>query len=181
MSVTRFSRPFLGTALALAVSAQLSAEILKGPYLQNVTTDAITVMWESDVPTVGLVLYGPTPDYGRTVAEDRPARVHEVRLNGLTVESAYHYKVLSGADSSVDLTFQTAVRPESPFTFAYYGDNKSGPHMHRRNALLIAAEKPNIVLQCGDLVSRGTVYSQWSRLFFTPAAPLISRVPIYPS
>ncbi|RPJ82804.1 MAG: hypothetical protein EHM18_15270, partial [Acidobacteria bacterium] len=36
-------------------------------------------------------------------------------------------------------------------------------------------------LQCGDLVSRGDVYSQWERLFFTPAAPLISRVPLFPS
>ncbi|MCP5110019.1 MAG: hypothetical protein GY953_04215, partial [bacterium] len=177
----RLTRRVRVLAALLLGAAPASAEILKGPYLQNVTMDGITVMWESDVPTIGMVLYGRTPDYGMKVEEKQPARVHELRLGGLRVESLYHYKVLSGADSSVDLTFQTAVRPDSPFTFAYYGDNKSGPHMHRRNALRIAAEKPNIVLQCGDLVNRGTVYSQWSRLFFTPAAPLISRTPIFPS
>jgi len=110
-----------------------------------------------------------------------PVRIHEVRLTGLEIEKEYHYRVLSGPDRSVDLTFHTAVRPETPFTFVYYGDNKNGPHMHRKNALAILGEKPHIVLQCGDLVNRGDVYSQWERLFFTPAAPLISRVPLFPS
>lgn len=157
------------------------AEIIKGPYLQNVTRSEITIMWESDRPTVGVVLYGPGPDYGLTAREEAPVRIHEIRLTGLEVEKKYHYRVLCGSDRSADLTFHTAVRPETPFTFIYYGDNKSGPHMHRKNALAMSAERPNIVLQCGDLVSRGRVYSQWERLFFTPAAPLISRVPLYPS
>ena len=89
--------------------------------------------------------------------------------------------MISGQDSSRDHTFQTAVRPDSAFRFIYYGDNKNGPHMHRRNALQISAEKPHLVLQCGDLVNRGYIYSQWERLFFTPARPLIDHVPIYPA
>lgn len=183
MSILRTQARMFVTGLLLAGIAGLApghAEILKGPYLQNVTTDGITIMWESDRPTVGIVLYGPTPDYGMKTAEQEPARVHEIRLSDLQMETEYHYKVLSAGDASVDRTFQTAVRPDSPFRIVYYGDNKSGPHMHRNNALRISAEKPNVVLHCGDLVNRGNVYSQWSRLFFTPAAPLIDHVPIYP-
>lgn len=157
------------------------AEILKGPYLQNVTMEGITVMWESDVPTTGIVLYGKTPDYGMKVTENLPARVHEIHIRGLEPETFYHYKILSGRDAGAGRTFRTAVRPGSPFRFVYYGDNKSGPGMHGKNALRISAEEPHLVLQCGDLVSRGDVYSQWSQLFFTPASVLIDHVPIYPS
>jgi len=169
------------TLFVSAGSLSVRAEIIKGPYLQNVTTSEITIMWESDRPTIGVVQYGPTPDYGQVAREKQPARIHEIRLTGLDIEKKYHYRVLCGSYRSEDLTFQTAVRPDSPFTFIYYGDNKSGPHMHRKNALAMAAERPHIALQCGDLVSRGDVYSQWERLFFTPAAPLISRVPLFPS
>jgi tetratricopeptide (TPR) repeat protein len=184
MSIVKTLLWKLCVALVLlgAAASQIGfAEILKGPYLQNVKTDGITIMWESDRPTTGIVLYGRTPDYGMEVAEKKPARIHEIHIRGLEVESLYHYKVLSGRDASVDRTFQTAVRPDSPFRVVYYGDNKTGPHMHRKNALRISAERPHIVLQCGDLVNQGYVYSQWSRLFFAPASVLIDHVPLYPS
>ena len=170
------------TVLACLAGAEIaSAEIIKGPYLQNVKTGGITIMWESGQPTLGIVVYGKTAEYGASAEETEARRIHEVHLSGLAIETTYHYKVLSGRDASLDRTFQTAVRPDSPFRFVFYGDNKNGPHMHRRNALQISAEKPNIVLQCGDLVNRGNIYSQWERLFFTPAKPLIDHVPIYPS
>ena len=171
----------LAVFACLAGADIASTEIIKGPYLQNVKTDGITIMWESDQPTLGIVVYGKTAEYGESAEETGARRIHEVHLSGLEIETTHHYKVLSGRDASADRTFQTAVRPDSPFRFVYYGDNKNGPHMHRRNALQISAEKPNIVLQCGDLVNRGNIYSQWERLFFTPAKPLIDHVPIYPS
>ena len=136
--------------LVLAACQAARAEIIKGPYVQNVTASGITIMWESDRPAVGLVQYGRTPDYGSAARGKEAARIHEIRLSGLEIETTYHYRVLSGADRSVDLTFQTAVRPESPFVFVYYGDNKNGPHMHHRNALAIAAEKLHVVLQGGS-------------------------------
>ena len=179
----RAGSAFCCAALCLVVWAPpaASAKIVKGPYLQNVQSGGITIMWESDLPTVGIVLYGRTSDYGGSVEEKEASRVHEVHIRGLEVETTYHYQVLSGGDATLDRTFQTSVRPDSPFRFVYYGDNKNGPHMHRRNVLQISAEKPHIVLQCGDLVNEGSIYSQWERLFFTPAQPLIDHVPIYPT
>ncbi|MGH9341910.1 MAG: phytase [Acidobacteriota bacterium] len=167
--------------LLALIPAPVGAEIVKGPYLQNVKTDGITIMWESDRPTVGIVQYGRTPGYGATAEEEEPRRIHEIVLTGLEVETLYHYQVLSGSDASPDRTFRTAVRADSPFHFVYYGDNKNGPHMHRTNAARISSEDPYLVLQCGDLVNRGDVYSQWERLFFTPARDLIDHVPIYPT
>jgi tetratricopeptide (TPR) repeat protein len=177
----RIRATVVAIVLAGAACLPLRAEVIKGPYLQNVTTSGITIMWESSYPTVGVVLYGRTPDYGQTAREKEPVRIHEIRLANLDIQTAYHYGVLSGADRSADFTFQTAIRPDTPFSFVFYGDNKNGPHMHRRNAMAISAENPNLVLQCGDLVNRGEVYSQWERLFFTPVAPLINHVPLYPA
>ncbi len=173
----------LAAALAIApvILLPVKAEIIKGPYLQNVTADGVTILWESSQPCIGIVHYGLNQDYGQSVREKEAVRIHELRLGNLAIETVYHYRVLSGADRSADCTLQTAIRPESPFRFVFYGDNRSGPQMHRRNALAISSENPNIVLQCGDLVLRGDVYSQWERLFFTPAAPMISHIPIYPA
>ena len=67
----------LSVALLLACfcSSPLHAKIIKGPYLQRVTTDGITVMWESDQPTAGIVLYGKTTDYGGSAEEEEAHRL----------------------------------------------------------------------------------------------------------
>ena len=53
------------------------------PYLQNVTPDAITVMWETDGTMAGTVEYGLDGHYDRSVTESEPAKIHEIRITGL--------------------------------------------------------------------------------------------------
>ena len=62
---------------------------------------------------------------------------------------------------------------------AVYGDSRSNPKVHRALALLMAARKPDLVLNTGDLVGLGPVWSQWERSYLEPLAPLGSHVPIF--
>jgi hypothetical protein len=154
---------------------------LKGPYLQNVKPDAMTIMWESKEPVIGNVVFGKTPSFGQEAAETTAATLHEVTLKGLEAETVYHYQVLSGGVKSAASTFKTGVKKDSPFSFAVYGDNKNGPFNHEKNADLILSQNPHFVIHNGDLVNNGNVYKQWEKLFFTPARKMMNQVPLFPT
>jgi tetratricopeptide (TPR) repeat protein len=157
-----------------------SLRISKGPYLQNVTQEGITIMWESSHPAVGSVLYGVGGELDKLAATESRARIHELHLTGLSAATEYSYQVeLDGRSSDVH-TFTTAVTDDSPFRFATYGDNKDGPAMHERVADAILAKRPAFVIHNGDLVNTGYVAKQWGLLFFGPARRLMHSVPLYP-
>jgi predicted phosphodiesterase len=154
---------------------------LKGPYLQNVRPDAITIMWESKEPAIGKVVFGKTPSFGSAAAETASATIHELTLSGLEAETVYHYQVISGGVKSAVYTFKTSAKKDSPFSFVVYGDNKNGPFNHEKNANLILSKNPHFVIHNGDLVDNGKVYKQWEKLFFTPARKMMSQIPLFPS
>ncbi len=157
------------------------AAILKGPYLQNVTTDAVTVMWETDAPGMGEVEYGQTLSLGKAASDTARRTIHEVRLTGLETEAYYHYRARSGGDVSPAFTFRTAPRRETPFTFVVYGDDRTNPFIHAAVAGQIRKFRPDLVLHTGDLVVRGRDYDLWAREFFGPVGDLYARVPFFPS
>lgn len=155
------------------------SQLIKGPYLQNVSENSITIMWESTQPLVGKVRYGIiSVDEFEEVEGDSPT-IHEVALTGLNTETDYQYQVISGDFKSEIFTFKTAVKKDSPFSIAAYGDNKSGPFNYRRVAKLIYSKQPNFVFHNGDFVQRGNVYRQWEKLFFNPARVMINHIPLF--
>ncbi len=157
--------------------------ILKGPWVQNVTTTAITVMWQTNLAGDSRVDYGPTASYGQHVSHATAMTLHEVRLTGLTLDARYHYHVTSAAATSVssaDHTFQTAVASGTPFRFAVYGDSRTNPADHAAVVKSILASAPRFVLHTGDIIADGTKDANWVRDFFTPAAPLIADLPLFP-
>jgi 3',5'-cyclic AMP phosphodiesterase CpdA/Flp pilus assembly protein TadD len=137
-------------------------------------------MWETSRPTAGQVEYGRGEELASRASAARRATIHEVRLTGLDAMTEYSYRVTSDGVSSDVHRFTTAVEPEAPFRFAFYGDNKDGPMNHRRVTDAILATEPDLVIHNGDLVNTGWVAKQWDRLFFGPAHRLMHSVPLYP-
>lgn len=156
-------------------------KIVKGPYLQNVKTTAITIMWETKAASPSRVDYGLTPDYGWFVEDSAEVEIHEMTLEGLTADELYHYKVSSGSLASEDNTFQTAPPAGTPFRFAAYGDTRTYPSDHAAVIQAIIASGPEFVLHSGDLVENGTEYSQWGRQFFDPTADLMKNTTMFPA
>ncbi len=165
--------------LAGAVS-RASASIVKGPYLQNVSRDGIVVMWETSEPSEGWVHYGRTPACRETVADENTAAIHEVALRGLRPDTRYFYRISSGGEVSRAYSFRTAPEGFRGFRFAVYGDTRSQPQEHAKVAAAVLRASPRFVLHTGDLVAVGTDYAQWGEQFFTPAAPLMARIPVFP-
>lgn len=93
-----------GGAPALALS-----KIMAEP----VAATSAVVTWTTNVNASGEVEYGPTVNYGKTVANASMVTSHSLSLGSLTPGTTYHYRVrskdASGATAvSGDLTFTTA-------------------------------------------------------------------------
>lgn len=120
--VSEWSLPY-----EVVITGQAAGVFKSYPYLQNVSQDAITIVWETD----RVVL--PTVDWGLTAAYGNQAQglcinvasgvyICKVRITGLSAETQYHYRARSGSTLSSDAVFTTAVNSQTPFRFSVWGD-----------------------------------------------------------
>ncbi len=75
-----------------------AVNLLRGPYLQNVSTTGVTFRWRTDGASDSRVWLGSTPGNLALVATESTARTnHEVRITGLQPGTRYYYAVGSAA------------------------------------------------------------------------------------
>jgi hypothetical protein len=152
---------------------------LKGPYLMHVTTTSIVVMWESAMPTLGLVEYGVGDGLDLRAEEAAEAQIHEVRLEGLEPDSRYAYRVSSGDLISETHHFHTAPLPGSPIRYTVWGDSRSDPETCAAVVESMVPFHPYLNMNVGDVVEDGRILEQWSEEYFEPLRPLGHEVPSY--
>lgn len=164
----------------------ITSQIIRGPYLGNVTKTSIVVSWETIGHSDGVVEYATADQYiASEGAYDQKTRGsedvknHNVTLKDLAPSTLYHYRVVSGIDRSKDSTFHTAVEPSEPFTLAVYGDTRTNPLDHLAVVNRIIEHEPNLVLNTGDLVTYGHLLSLWDAFFYI-TRDLMRNVPYYP-
>ncbi len=118
----------LGAGRAGQVWLESQQHGARGPYLQDVAPDAITVRWQSEGSEVGELHYGTAPDALTGVLhEDKAVDVHQLRIEHLKPSTRYFYavgpsgKVNRGRD---DQWFVTSPTPGStlPLRFWVQGD-----------------------------------------------------------
>ena len=176
------------TAISFANSALKSAEIslqenpafLIPPYLQNLKDNAITIMWETAYPTYGKVLYGQNGELDKVAMENEvPTTMHEVTLVGLKPNETYNYKVESFNTSSLIQTFQSKKTAKDPIKIIIYGDNRSYPKVHENLVEMMAKENADLILNVGDVVSKGKNLTGWIDEYFYPLRHLSGSIPSY--
>ncbi len=155
--------------------------LLKGPYLQAMTSTSAVVMWETNVASNSAVELTTGGGTKSTLVGPANVTVHEVLLTGLSAATPYTYRVAIGASHTEAARFRTAPGRNAPSTFAVFGDNRSQPEVFAKIAAGIHARKPDFLLHTGDLVADGTKYEQWGAMFFGPAQALLATAPIFPS
>jgi len=172
------------------------------PYLQRATPNGIFVLWETDQGEESTLEWGATTDLGNTTTGNTTAttastRMHEVQLTGLERFTTYYYRVKTGSAVSEIFSFKTppfASDHESFRLLAMSDMQRDGnqpdkyreviqdgviPYLNDHFSETLTEELALIMIP-GDLVENGNVYSQWKDHFFTPAQPLLSRIPVYP-
>lgn len=166
--------------LVFASTALADEPARRGPYLQDLRTDRVTVLWTTKDPCVGRVRWGGVGEEPREVAEPMPVRRHRFVLEGLSPGAEYEYRIVSGEEEGDPHRFRAAVEPGAPFTFVVYGDTRSNGDAHRRISEAIRKERPLFLLHTGDLVSNGAKSRVWDD-WFDEARDLIAESPIYPA
>jgi hypothetical protein len=74
-------------------------KVIRGPYLQMRSADAMTVRWRTDLPTDSQVRFGTDPSHlDNVVNTNSQVTNHEIRLTGLSAQTQYYYSVGSGTD-----------------------------------------------------------------------------------
>ncbi len=186
--------------LAALPASALAQQAVVAPDLQLATSESITLRWETDLSANAEVEWGPTAALGTTVSGESWASLggttlHRVTLEGLTPGATVHYRARSGAWSSpVNSIVVPEAAPETVRLIAVSDMQRDGanPDVFRdviAGGVLpwvtneVGLDLPNAVqamLVPGDLVANGWSYGEWEEQFFTPAAPLMARVPTYP-
>jgi predicted phosphodiesterase len=146
---------------------------VKGPYLQNVSRNGITVMWQSDASLPGTVSID-----GRVI-EAPPATIHEVRVEGLQPGRRYAYQVECGGKTSGG-ELATAPEPAEPFSFVVFGDTRSNSDSHRAMVERVRREVPDFFLLTGDMVDDGSRDTEW-QTFFQIERELLRDNVVYPA
>lgn len=155
------------------------------PFLCWPTTEAMSVVAEASTPCAMEVrIRDERGDDLRTIRHDEPARLHEFRIEGLSPNTKYFYRVVAevaGAELDGGVkTFRSAGRRGDPFTFVAIGDTQTRPAVAKRVADLAYETRPNLLVHAGDLVDTGRDKRHWTDMFFPSMRPLIDRVPIMP-
>ncbi len=156
------------------------AAFMKQPYLQNLMDTSIVVRWETSTAQTGKVQYGLTPSYGLEAIHSNSTTQHELRLPTLLRDTLYHYRAISGSDTSADAAFHTPVLPGRPFRFYDFGDTQddSAAHQSVVNRMLLVSPVPGLAIHTGDLTASGTAADY--RTFFNVERDLLKRVALFP-
>jgi acid phosphatase type 7 len=175
------SRIAVIACLILLAAPGAEGAFVKQPYLQSLTNSTVIVHWETSTSQTGKVEYGLTSSYGLEVSHSNSTVDHELTLTGLQMDTLYHYRAISGSDTSVDATFHSNVSANRPFRFFAFGDDRSDSASHQSvvNRMLAASPLPNLAVNVGDLTYDGSATA--FRTFFNVEAGLMRRLPMYPT
>lgn len=168
-----------------------------GPYLNNVTTTGIHMVWETDRASDFVIEYGKKVPLDQKVeihtqkivkeTDNAESLIYKAELKGLEPGTPYFYnlKAIAHDGSTMEsgvLTFTTAVTENSSYSFAVIGDTEARPHVNDRIAKMVWDERPNFMVIVGDLTDGGTKDHkfEWNYEYFQGVGQLASRVPVFP-
>jgi acid phosphatase type 7 len=187
----------LGLSLFLSIAILFfsgcpETTITKGPYLQNVTTDGMTICWETTSACLGAVNYtvsGSMQAIPITVVEDTPRTFHAIRLINLSTETHYDYQIINKVKSSlfdswVDIpgpqsSFRTSPNIDTPFRFAVWGDSQTNFDTFKTICEGMVSWTPDIAIAVGDQIGDGWILADWKTQVFDPSKELRMKIPTF--
>lgn len=147
--------------LLAGTAGALSETLDKGPYLQNLTADGVTVCWVTATET----------------ANGKQYAYHQAPVSGLKPATEYSY--YAGERGELKGAFRTAPAEAEPFRFAVCGDTRSNHAVHRSVVNAILRTNPRFVINTGDIVGDGNSMEDWDE-FFRVTRELTMRLPYWP-
>jgi hypothetical protein len=168
-------------ALLLCTATTVSANSLtRGPYLQLLTTQSVTVVWQTQDPAPCVLAIGPVGGARRTITGDTGTTC-AIAVDGLQPGTRYSYVARAGAEVLGDDTVFRTDDPAAPFSFVVIGDH--GEHTTSSQAAVrdrMVALDPDFIVSVGDMIYDEGAAEDFDPRFFTPYAGLIRRIVFWP-
>ncbi len=168
------------TVLVLVVMAgQTMAAIVRGPYLQNGTSEGVTIMWRTSSNESSKVWYGTSLGSLNLTVTDATSRTnHTIQITGLPPASKYYYQVgrtdgtvLAGGDADHYFVTSPVVGSIDPIRIWVLGDSGTANSNARavRDAYLELAgneKEADIWLMLGDNAYNSGTESEFQNAVF---------------
>ncbi|MDA8130946.1 MAG: metallophosphoesterase [Elusimicrobia bacterium] len=171
--------------LLLAAAPAAAVVIERGPYLESMTEDMVTVRFRTDAPAPGWLTYGGAPDCERFLTPIPEAAEHRITLFGLLPDTTHCYRIYlpvqdsTAAYKAFEGSFVTFRGEDKPyFTFLAFGDSGSSSEEQVTLAERMAKFSPDFVVHTGDSLSEG-LDEMADEEYFRPYADLLARVPFF--
>src|SRR5687767_7559247 len=124
--------------LSASLTVAYGQTVMRGPYLQSLSTSSVVVRWRTDVATNSRVRFGPAPNQLTTIVDD-PAVVteHEVSITGLSPSTTYYYSfgtmlgTLGGGDANHYFVTAPTAGSAAPVRIWTFGDAQEGSRAAR--------------------------------------------------
>lgn len=193
MTKTNTLYALLCAAFLLLTGFAANSQTLK-PYLQSATTHSIWVGWRTTSGTESTVRWGTSPDELSNTIEGGVHTFaadylwHSAKISGLQANTAYYYKIKTGAEESAIYRFRTYPDPTTGghIRVLIVGDTQHPVTAQRtfEAAKQKLTEKygPNLedqvhlILKQGDNVDAG-VLLQYTSMHFNPLSNLSGNIP----
>ena len=164
-------------------------------YLQTPTPTSMYINWHSTQTASTSIQYGTTPALGLTATGTYESistkQWHTVKLSGLTPDTHYYYKVISGTDTSQVYEFRTPFAQGTPgkhLRFLIMGDSQSDINMPAvvSNATeeklkeiygINWLDSISLFMRIGDLTGDGTVADNFEKEYFNPFGNIMHSIP----
>jgi hypothetical protein len=165
------------------------------PYLQTPTVNSMIVSWYSLESTGTSVQYGETPSLGGQTAGSYQdvgiVRWQTVSITGLTANTKYYYRCISGADTSALYSFMTPPEPNTGgkhVRFLKFGDSQDDAvrsTMLSDTACFLMKQiyggswrdSINLVMISGDITQDGTEIGRYMNEYFNSYDSLSAYIP----
>jgi hypothetical protein len=137
--------------------AELVSNFSRGPFVQNMTTNSVQVIWHTVSPTIGSVSYGKDAAHLMVANDETYSRIHAVTLTNLEPNQTYIYQVAAQTDggpvAEADWSsFHTLKMPGTPISFLLFGDSGQGTTAQFKIAEQMEATGADLVLHVGDII-----------------------------
>ncbi len=179
-------------------TAIAGTNLLRYPYVQQVTTTSAIIVWTTAADGTSLVRYdadGPSISVPATSElfvepaipdeESRSYFVHVATLDELVPGTTYEYTIETAGEeltSGQGLSFRTdGGSGEAELSVLVFGDSGDGGSSQLRLSGVMEDREFDLALHTGDVAYTAGTYQQLEDYFFTVYKEITSRLPFYPS
>jgi hypothetical protein len=176
------SSAFVTTFIMSSGSSAWGVQLTRGPYLQSLTGDSVTVAWNTDVPAACSLSIRRVGGAATLIEGATASKVCAVPVAGLVRGGQYAYLPLAGGQAvGEESVFQAELPLGRPYTFHVVGDSGSGGGKQAALVDLMLASPPSFVIHTGDMAYDFGTAAEFDRTYFAPYRDLLRRVVIWPS